>query len=151
MSRRWGPLLASLASHSRTIHDGLGGPPFKSPWENRNPNPVLHGLSWIWWHPCCVLSDLNELARHTAPFNGALASHLHHFSLAVRRTLSQSASWTLSSYDSCLCPQCSSQFREALPIELTWFSLLCSVLTLFLVCFHTRPVGFCFFSPPLCA
>lgn len=44
---------------------------------------------------CCVLPDFKELTRHTALFNGALASHLGYFSLAITRTLSSSAAWTL--------------------------------------------------------
>lgn len=44
---------------------------------------------------CCVLLDFKELKRHMTPHNGSLASHQDYFSLAITRTLSSSASWTL--------------------------------------------------------
>lgn len=93
--------------------------------------------------PCCVLLDFKELKRHTTPLNGALALHFGVFSLAITKTVSSSASWTLPYFSQFfLLPHCFTEYKEALPIKLTRFSLLCSVLTLF----YFLILGLCFFS-----
>lgn len=148
-----GPLLASLAGLQRggpgfppgTFHDGLGPHlnPFQRIFASRHVDSVGFDRT-----PSCFIGLERTSGGSRRRLTGLWPRTLHYFSPAVRRTLSLLCDTTPSSFDSSLCPQCFSEYiyiyikKKVHPLNVTRFSLLCSVLTL--LPFVIIP-GLCFF------
>lgn len=72
---------------------------------------------------CYVQSDSKELTRHTTPLNGALASRLAYFLLAITRTLSPFCELNPSPpTPTSFCLQCFGEYKQRLHIKVTRFS-----------------------------